>query len=193
MPILSRHVARPRLPRWRRARPGPAGGPGGTRRPARAAAAGRRLALRETLALDRDAGSLLSCAATGATLLLLTGGGDRPGRRLAARRRGRSRERRRTTRPAAGLAPLLAGARCCRATAHAQSVSIDLGAAGQAGATSRLVQLTALITVLSLAPSLLVMVHRVHPHRHRAVAAAQRPRRPGHAAEHGADRACRCS
>jgi flagellar biosynthetic protein FliP len=42
--------------------------------------------------------------------------------------------------------------------AHAQSVSIDLGAAGQAGATSRLVQITALITVLSLAPSLLVMV-----------------------------------
>jgi flagellar biosynthesis protein FliP len=42
--------------------------------------------------------------------------------------------------------------------AHAQSVSIDLGAAGQAGATSRLVQLTGLITVLSLAPSLLVMV-----------------------------------
>ena len=42
--------------------------------------------------------------------------------------------------------------------AHAQSVSIDLGAAGQAGATGRLVQLTALITALSLAPSLLVMV-----------------------------------
>ncbi len=42
--------------------------------------------------------------------------------------------------------------------AHAQSISIDLGAAGSAGATSRLVQLTALITVLSLAPSLLVMV-----------------------------------
>ncbi|MEN0074732.1 MAG: flagellar type III secretion system pore protein FliP [Paracraurococcus sp.] len=41
--------------------------------------------------------------------------------------------------------------------AAAQSVSIDLGAAGQAGATSRLVQLTALIGVLSLAPSLLVM------------------------------------
>ncbi len=40
---------------------------------------------------------------------------------------------------------------------QAQSVSIDLGAAGQAGATARLVQLTALITVLSLAPSLLVM------------------------------------
>jgi len=42
--------------------------------------------------------------------------------------------------------------------AHAQSLSIDLGQAGQAGATSRLVQITALVTVLSLAPSLLVMV-----------------------------------
>ena len=41
--------------------------------------------------------------------------------------------------------------------AAAQSLAIDLGAAGP-GATSRLVQLTALITVLSLAPSLLVMV-----------------------------------
>jgi flagellar biosynthetic protein FliP len=41
--------------------------------------------------------------------------------------------------------------------AAAQSVSIDLGA-GSATATSRLVQLTALITVLALAPSLLVMV-----------------------------------
>jgi flagellar biosynthesis protein FliP len=40
---------------------------------------------------------------------------------------------------------------------HGQSVNIDLGAAGQAGATARLVQLTALVTVLSLAPSLLVM------------------------------------
>jgi flagellar biosynthetic protein FliP len=41
--------------------------------------------------------------------------------------------------------------------AHAQSVTLDLGVTGQAGATGRLVQLTALITVLSLAPSLLVM------------------------------------
>ncbi len=40
---------------------------------------------------------------------------------------------------------------------HAQSVTLDIGAAGQAGATSRLVQLTALVTVVSLAPSLLVM------------------------------------
>ncbi len=42
--------------------------------------------------------------------------------------------------------------------AAAQSVSIDLGAAGGAGATSRIIQLTALITALSLAPSLLVMM-----------------------------------
>ena len=41
--------------------------------------------------------------------------------------------------------------------AAAQSVNIDLGAGGAAGATGRLVQLTALITVLSIAPSLLVM------------------------------------
>jgi flagellar biosynthesis protein FliP len=41
---------------------------------------------------------------------------------------------------------------------HAQSVNIDLGTVGEAGATGRLVQLTALVTVLSLAPSLLVMV-----------------------------------
>jgi flagellar biosynthetic protein FliP len=41
--------------------------------------------------------------------------------------------------------------------AVAQSVSIDLGGAGQAGTTSRLVQLTALIGLLALAPSLLVM------------------------------------
>ncbi len=41
--------------------------------------------------------------------------------------------------------------------AHAQSINIDIGGAGQAGATGRLIQLTALLTVLSLAPSLLVM------------------------------------
>ena len=41
--------------------------------------------------------------------------------------------------------------------AHAQALNIDLGQSGP-GTTSRLVQLTALITVLSLAPSLLVMV-----------------------------------
>ncbi|HVC62664.1 MAG TPA: flagellar type III secretion system pore protein FliP [Acetobacteraceae bacterium] len=53
---------------------------------------------------------------------------------------------------------LLAAAALAPVVAHAQSVSIDLGAAGQAGATSRIIQLTALVTVLSLAPSLLVMV-----------------------------------
>ena len=46
--------------------------------------------------------------------------------------------------------------------AHAQSFSLNLGTPDggpiAAGATSRLVQITALITVLSLAPSLLVMV-----------------------------------
>ena len=42
--------------------------------------------------------------------------------------------------------------------AQAQALSIDLGQAGQAGVTSRIVQLTALVTVLSLAPSLLVML-----------------------------------
>jgi flagellar biosynthetic protein FliP len=44
------------------------------------------------------------------------------------------------------------------ATAMAQSVNIDLGMAGNGGATSRIVQLTAMLTVLSLAPSLLVMM-----------------------------------
>ena len=42
--------------------------------------------------------------------------------------------------------------------AHAQSLTIDLGAAGHAGTTSRLVQITALVTLLSLAPSLLVIM-----------------------------------
>ena len=42
-------------------------------------------------------------------------------------------------------------------SAWAQSISLDLGPAGP-GVTSRVVQLTALITVLALAPSLLVMM-----------------------------------
>jgi flagellar biosynthetic protein FliP len=41
--------------------------------------------------------------------------------------------------------------------AAGQSLSLDLGGAGQPGATARLVQLTALIGLLSLAPSLLIM------------------------------------
>ena len=55
-------------------------------------------------------------------------------------------------------AAVLASALLLPGMAHAQAITLDLGAAGQSGATSRLVQITALITVLSLAPSLLVMV-----------------------------------
>src|SRR5690349_15334699 len=47
---------------------------------------------------------------------------------------------------------------CAAGMAVAQSVSIDLGGGGTPGATARLVQLTALIGLLSLAPSMLVMV-----------------------------------
>ena len=43
------------------------------------------------------------------------------------------------------------------APAHAQSVAIDLGQGGQAGTTSRLIQITIAMAVLSLAPSLLVL------------------------------------
>jgi flagellar biosynthetic protein FliP len=42
--------------------------------------------------------------------------------------------------------------------APAQSLNIDLGASGQPGTTARLVQLTALVGLLGLAPSLLVMM-----------------------------------
>lgn len=55
------------------------------------------------------------------------------------------------------LAVLLA-ASLASAPAWGQSVSVDLGHAGAGGTTGRLVQITALFTVLSLAPSLLVMV-----------------------------------
>ena len=57
----------------------------------------------------------------------------------------------------AAYAALLALGLLLPGLAHAQAISIDLGQAGQAGATGRLVQLTALVTALSLAPSLLVM------------------------------------
>ncbi|MCX8500754.1 MAG: flagellar type III secretion system pore protein FliP [Alphaproteobacteria bacterium] len=42
--------------------------------------------------------------------------------------------------------------------AMAQSLTLDLGGAGDSGATRRIVQTLALLTVLSLAPSLLIMV-----------------------------------
>jgi len=41
---------------------------------------------------------------------------------------------------------------------YGQSISIDLGRATEAGVTSKLVELTALVTALSLAPSILVMM-----------------------------------
>jgi flagellar biosynthetic protein FliP len=53
--------------------------------------------------------------------------------------------------------PLLLGLALVPASALAQSVSLDLGTPG-ATSTARLVQLTALIGLLSLAPALLVMV-----------------------------------
>lgn len=54
-------------------------------------------------------------------------------------------------------AGLIAFALLLPGLARAQSVTVDLGVAGQAGATARLVQLTALVTVLALAPSVLMM------------------------------------
>lgn len=56
------------------------------------------------------------------------------------------------------LLPLLAltlGALTLSATAHAQAISLDLGQGGSS--TNRIIQLVALMTVLSVAPSLLVM------------------------------------
>lgn len=52
----------------------------------------------------------------------------------------------------------LVGVACWPAGALAQSFSLDLGAGGQAGTTSRLIQVAVALGVLSLAPSLLVMV-----------------------------------
>jgi flagellar biosynthetic protein FliP len=71
--------------------------------------------------------------------------------------RGPDRPRRRAPCLPAWLA--LAGLLLLPGTAAlAQSLSIDLGASGGPGATARLVQLVALIGLLSLAPSLLVMM-----------------------------------
>ena len=52
---------------------------------------------------------------------------------------------------------IIAGMAAAPLPAFAQAISIDLGASGGGSATSRLIELTALIGVLSLAPSLLVM------------------------------------
>ena len=42
--------------------------------------------------------------------------------------------------------------------AHAQDISINLGSQGGGGVTERAIQLIALLTVLSIAPSILVMM-----------------------------------
>src|SRR5690606_35992583 len=82
------------------------------------------------------------------------------GRGAAANVRRFSQQHRATLRLAARLpllAILLLALLLPGTGALAQSVSIDLGAAGQPGATARLVQLVALIGLLSIAPSLMVM------------------------------------
>lgn len=63
----------------------------------------------------------------------------------------------RPARLAAKVALATAGALLVTAPALAQSVSVDLGSGGPT-VTGRIVQLLALITVISLAPSILVMV-----------------------------------
>ena len=122
-------------------------------------ATGRLLAVEETLALDtRRSLRVIRCGDR--RLLLLTGGpsdqmlGWLPAEPVEAPA---GAERRCGGRPVVAIMVLLA-ALLLPGLACAQSVAIDLGAAGQPGATSRLVQLTALVTVISLAPSLLVMV-----------------------------------
>jgi len=128
--------------------------------------AARGLALEQSLALDaRRRLHLVRC--TGRQVLLLTGGAqdvvvgwlDRggpgsapPPPATAARAESGGTGMR--------LLPIVLIAVLVPATAHAQSFSLDLGgtAGVGAGAASRLMQLTALLTVLSLAPSLLVML-----------------------------------
>jgi flagellar biosynthetic protein FliP len=106
---------------------------------------GRLLAVEESLALDaRRRLSVVRCGEE--RVVLLTGGSND-----VVVSRGRIE-------PVARVLAWAMIAICVPGLAWAQSVAIDLGASNQAGATSRLVQLTALITVLALAPSLLVMV-----------------------------------
>ena len=135
-----------------------------------------RLALREALALDaRRRLHLVRCE--GRDLLLLTGGPQdlllgwlppaptfpAPAGEVTARPEDRPEAVSMVGEGTGRAARLFGGAvvfalLLVPGLAHAQALSIDLGAPAGAGATERLVQLTALITVLSLAPSLLVMV-----------------------------------
>jgi flagellar biosynthesis protein FliP len=60
--------------------------------------------------------------------------------------------------PAFWVAPLLAALSCvlCASAAEAQSLTLDLGPGG--GLTERALQLVALVTVLAIAPSIVIMV-----------------------------------
>jgi flagellar biosynthesis protein FliP len=60
-------------------------------------------------------------------------------------------------------------------SAAAQSLNLDLGDGPSGGTTGRIIQLLALLTVLSLAPSIVITVTSVRARRHRAVAAALGP------------------
>ncbi len=51
-----------------------------------------------------------------------------------------------------------AGLVLCAAPSLAQNISIDLGAEGDSSVTGRVIQMVALLTVLSLAPSILIMM-----------------------------------
>jgi flagellar biosynthesis protein FliP len=56
------------------------------------------------------------------------------------------------------LSVLITGAAALAAPALAQEISINLGGSGNGGVTERAIQLIALLTVLSVAPSILVMM-----------------------------------
>ncbi|GBQ92975.1 flagellar biosynthesis protein FliP [Acetobacter nitrogenifigens DSM 23921 = NBRC 105050] len=65
----------------------------------------------------------------------------------------------RLLRDAVAYAVIIGFALCLHShAAQAQSINLDLGQGGGPGTTGRLIQLSALITILSLAPSLMVMV-----------------------------------
>ena len=109
------------------------------------------LPVQDVLALDpRRRLHLVRCDER--RVLLLTGGAQDVVVGWLDREPSRRHDRRR-----ASARPLPAACCCRRSRTRSRSTSIS-APPGQAGATGRLVQITALVTVLSLAPSLLVMV-----------------------------------